>query len=152
MGCNRKLWENVTLTVLIYRKYQNLSTSWYCSFKSFYYTFEKINSEHWLVATSTNESGVKGMCYRGLQFSKLDGIHTDSYRYLKKQLFTCCKIFENVPFFEHMYSNFAKTTNMTKQKKFFDKFLGWFKIFENVPRSVSKKHCQKCKNREKKKK
>ncbi len=146
MGCNRKLWENVTLTVLIYRNtIESIKISPHHDIfllRLFYGTFEKVNSEHWLVATSTNESGVKGMSYRVLQFSKLEGIHADSYRFLKKTTFYLLQNFRYVPFFEHMYSKFEKTTNMTKQTKFSDNFLGWFKIFENVPRSVSKKHCQ----------
>jgi hypothetical protein len=53
---------------------------------------------------------------RGLYLvSKLDGIQTETDKYLKKYLFTCCKIFENIPVFEHMHSKFARSTNMTKK-------------------------------------
>jgi hypothetical protein len=32
----------------------------------------------------------------------------------KKYFVTFCKMFENVPFFEHLHSKFAKSANMTQ--------------------------------------
>jgi hypothetical protein len=42
--------------------------------------------------------------YRGLEFSKLDGIPTEIDRYLQRKFFSFCKMPENVPLFEHMHS------------------------------------------------
>jgi hypothetical protein len=49
---------------------------------------------------------------RGLQISKLDGIQTEIYRYLRKKLlFTISNMFENVLFFEHMHYRRKKTVS-----------------------------------------
>jgi hypothetical protein len=58
------------------------------------------------------------MWSRGLPLiSKLMGVKlrlTDIY----KKTFTLCKVFENVPFFEHIHSKFAKSTNKKRKEKF----------------------------------
>jgi hypothetical protein len=51
------------------------------------------------------------MCIRDLQFSKLDGIQTKNDRYLPINKILLCKMSENIPFFEHMHSKFAKSAN-----------------------------------------
>jgi hypothetical protein len=51
------------------------------------------------------------MYTRRLQFQNLMGFKLTVIDICKKNLFTFSKIFENVPFFEHMHSKFAKNAN-----------------------------------------
>ncbi len=47
---------------------------------------------------------------------------TEIDRYFQKKVFTFCKIFEIVQFFEHVYINFAKWANMGQKFIFVYKF------------------------------
>ncbi len=54
----------------------------------------------------------------------------------KKYFVTFCKMFENVPFFEHLHSKFAKSANMTQniflhKNEYEVSKNAWFEIFWN---------------------
>ncbi len=107
MGCNRKLWENVTLTVLIYRN----------NIESF-----KISLHHDFF----------------LQFSKLDGIHTDSYRFEKNNFLPVAQFWKMFHFLSICTKNLQKLLIWPNQ-------IFFWQIFRLIPNfwKCSKKCKQK---------